>query len=679
MNKLIVSILVIASSFVMIGCGGDNSGQTFLNTKTVDTVVKYSVKGSVVDGPISGAVVKIFGVDENSSILYGTTTTDENGSFSIDDIENLPAIYRVVTSDGKDNGVDTEADNSDESLGFEMSAIVERDDNDTNETNTSLANVSPATTLVDKIVEDGTMPLEEAQQSVAKSFGLDEDTVLAKLDNNKHSVGNKVGNLIGFLTKISPIEDKNIVIKAIVKLVVKKDINVKVSDTNVDIDNLDIDKLLQEVNQTAPANTISPNDMDKIKDTQELIKDTLVNLLNSIKTADSITTEEAKEATANKVALDALLAEIERLTSLEIDSDELKLLVTNTKETIKALLDDNNTEETKSSDNIDFVLSLIKENLDKDLSDVKKFVIKASNDYKIVIKIVDGSTKIKVKSKSNIKHIIKLIYKNCDINSTDKIKTALEDETILEEIEKSADDINSTAIVETGEMPDELSDELSDTLADQISDKIEDGNITADTVKTVTDNSVRNPELVEAIKIRVKIKIDIKIKSKTKVLSDDDNIDYIASKDVIKNIKINVKVRAFTSTHKSNCNAYASSVKNTLKSSVKIKIKVKTVKLNVVNLNDSDLSIPQELIDLLEKLDSYSDTDFYKSIYKIKIKIKKDFVKVKISIKQTVKEIDDNIEEYKEPIVIPLRTLKLPQPSLPDMPSEFANPIEVEI
>jgi len=669
MNRLILSILVIVSSLVMIGCGGNNSGQTFLNTKT-------TIKGSVVDGPISGAVVKIFGVDENSSILYGTTTTDENGSFSIEGIDNLPAVYRVVVNDGKDNGVDTVADNNDESLGFEMSAMVNRDNSDSND---SIANVSPATTIVDKIVEDGTMPLEEAQQTVAKSFGLDEGTVLAKLDNKKHSVGNKVGNLIGFLTKISPIEDKNIVIKAIVKLVVKKDINVKVSDTNVDIDNLDIDKLLQEVNQTSP-NSISPNDMDKIKDTQQIIKDTLVNLLDSIKTADSITEDEAKEATAHKVALDALLAEIERLTSLEIDSDELKLLVTNTKETIKALLDDNNTEETKSSDNIDFVLSLIKANLDKDLSDVKKFVIKASNDYKIIIKIVDGNVKIKVKSKSNIKHIIKLIYKNCDMNSTDKIKTALEDEAILEEIEKSADDINSTSIVETGEMPDELSNELSDTLADQIATKIEDGNITADTVKTVTDNSVRNPELVEAIKIRVKIKIDIKIKAKTKVLSEDDNIDYIASKDVIKNIKVNVKVRTFTSTHKTNCNAYANSLKNTLKSSVKIKIKVKAVNLNVVDLSDTNnLSIPQELLDLIEKLSGYSDIDFYKSTYKIKIKIKKDLVKLSITVKQTIKDIDEHIDDYKEPIVVPIRTLKLPQPSLPDMPSEFANPIEVEI
>ena len=669
MNKLILSILVIVSSFVMIGCGGNNSGQTFLNTKT-------TIKGSVVDGPISGAIVKIFGVDENSSILYGTTTTDENGSFSIEGIENLPAVYRVVVSDGTDNGVDTKLDGNDESLGFEMSAMVNRDNNDSND---SIANVSPATTIVDKIVEDGTMPLEEAQKTVAKSFGLDEDTILAKLDNNKHSVGNKVGNLIGFLTKISPIKDKNIVIKAIVKIVIKKDMNVTVSDTNVDIDDLNLSKLLQEVNQTDP-DSISPNDMDKIKDTQQLIKDSLVKLLDSIKTADSITEDEAKEATAHKVALEALLAEIERLTSLEIDSDELNLLVINTKEAIKALLDDNASDETKSAENIEFVLSLIKANLDKNITDVKKFVIKASNDYKVVIKIVDGSVKIKVKSKSNIKQIIKLIYKNCDINSVDKVKTALEDEAILEEIENSADDINSTAIVETGEMPDELSNELQDTLADQIADKIKDGNITADTVKTVTDESVNNPELVEAIKIRVKIKIDIRIKSETKVLSEDDNIKYIASKDVIKNIKINVKVRTFTSTHKNNCNAYENSLKTTLKSSVKIKIKVKAVNLNVVNLNDiNGLSIPQELIDLIEKLNGYSDIDFYKSTYKVKIKITDDFVKLTITVKQTIKDIGDNIDDYKEPIVAPIRTLSLPQPSLPDMPTEFAPPIKVTI
>ena len=429
MNKLRLSILVIVLSLV-IGCGGNNSGSTSLNSvPPKETLPTYSVKGSVVDGPISGATVKIFGVDENSSILYGTTTTDENGSFSIENINNLPAVYRVVVSDGKDNGVDTVADSNDESLGFEMSAMVNREEN--NDTNESIANVSPATTLVDKIVEDGTMPLEDAQKAVAKSFGLDDNIVLAKLDNKKNALGNKVGNLVGFLTKISPIENKNIVIKAIVKLVIKNDINVSVKDTDVNIDNLDLDKLLAEVNQTSP-NSMSPNDVVKIKDTQKVIKDSLVKLLESIKTADSITEEEAKDATSYKISLDELMKEIDALTLTEIDTNELRLLVANTKDVIKALLDDNNTEETASAENINFVLSLIKENLDKNVADVKKFVIKASNDYKIIIKRVDGNTKIKIKSKSNIKAIIKLIYKNSDINSTDKIKTALEDEAILE-------------------------------------------------------------------------------------------------------------------------------------------------------------------------------------------------------------------------------------------------------
>ena len=673
MNKLILSILIIVSSFVMIGCGSNNSGTTTLIEPP------RTVSGSVIDGPISGATVKIFGIGEDSGTLYGTTTTDENGSFSIEGIVNLPAVYRVVVSDGKDNGVDTKADSNDESLGFEMSAMVERDDLDNRDTNDSIANVSPATTLVDKIVEDGTMPLGDAQKTVAKSFGLSEDTVLAKLDNKKNSLGNKVGNLIGFLTKISPVADKNIVIKAIIKLIVKKDINVSVTDTKVDIDNLDLDKLLVEVNKTVP-NSMSPDDMKKIKDTQMIIKDSLVKLLEKIKTADAITDNEAKEAVSFKITLDALLNEIKGLTSTEIDSDELKLLVANTQSTIKALLDDNNTDETKSQENIAFVLSLIKANLYKNIADVKKFVIKASNGYKIIIKKVDGSIRIKIKSKSNIKAIIKLIYQNCNMDSVDKVKDTLNDE-VLEEIEKTADDINSTSIVETGEMPDELSNELQDTVADQIADKIEDGNISADTVKSVSDDSIRNPQLIEAIKIRVKIKIDIRIKSKTKVLSDDDNIDYIASKEVIKNIKINVKVREFTESSKNNCQSYQDNIKTSLKTSTKVKIRVtiKAINLNVVNLNTTDLSLPQELIDLLEKFKADSNIDFYKSSYKIKIKIKDNFVKVKITIKQTIKEIDDKIDEYIEPFVPPIRTLSLPQPSLPDMPSEFAPSIEVKI
>ncbi|MFK5976947.1 MAG: carboxypeptidase-like regulatory domain-containing protein [Sulfurovum sp.] len=672
MNKLIVSILVIVSSLVMVGCGGNNSGETFLNQLR-------TVSGSVVDGPISGAVVKIFGVDENSSILYGTTTTDENGSFSIEDIANLPAVYRVVVTDGKDNGVDTKADSNDENLSFEMSAMVNRDNDDSND---SIANVSPATTLVDNIVEDGIMPLGDAQKAVAKSFGLDENTILAKLDNKKNSLGNKVGNLVGFLTKISPIKDKNIVIKAIVKLIVKKSINVSVTDMKVDIDNLDLGELLSEINKTSP-DTMSPDDIAKIKETQMIIKENLVKLLEKIKPADAITDNEAKDATSYKIALDALLSEIQLLTSTEIDSDELMLLVAHTQNTIKALLNDNNTDETTTPENIEFVLSLIKANLYQNITDVKNFVIKVSTDYKIIIKKIDG--KDNLKSKHHLKNMIKLIYKNCDMNRTDDIKTALDDDSILEEIDTTADDINKTAILETGEMPNELSNELQDIVADQIASKIEDGNISAESIKTVSDNSVRNPYVVEAIKIRVEIKIKIRKKAKKEKLSKDDNIEYIASKEVIKNIKIHVKVREFTESSKNNCKHYENNIKMTLKTStkIKIKIKIKAIHLNVVNLDSTDLSIPQNLIDLIERLKVDSNIDFLKSSYKIKIKIKTDFIKIKVTIKFDIQfiinDIDAHIEDYTVPFVPPVRVLSLPQPSLPNMPTEFAPAIEVTI
>ncbi len=676
MNKLILkAVAIFVSSFMMIGCGsGDNAG-------TTNVIPLYNVSGTVVDGPISGAIVNIYGVDENSTILYGTTTTDEFGSFSVMGIKNLPAVYRVVITDGIDTGVDAKADENDEELGFEMSAIVEREED--NETGQSMANVSPATTIVDKIVEDGVMPLEDAQKTVAKSFGLDEDTVLAKLDNNKNSLGNKVGNLIGFLTKISPIENKNIVIEAIVNLVKNKEVNVSVSDTGIDLSKLDLMDLMTEVNKTAIADNIpiedniSPDDISKIGKTSDIIKEKLANLLDTIKTADSISADDGRKAVSFKIALESLLSEIHEQSADEIDVDELNLFVKNTQETIKALLDDSDTNETRTDENIAFVLELIKANLSEDLADVKKFVIKASNDYKIIIKKIDGNIKIKIKS--SVKNIVKNIYKNVDINKSETIVDALDDAT-LEEISDTADDIDS--VVETGEMPTEeateLTNELEDTVADQIAGIIETGEMpTTESIKSVTDESVNNPILVEAIKTRVKIKVKIKIKAKKEVLSDDDNSELIASTKVIKTIKINVKIKSFTREHADSCDSYQTHIKDTIKSSTKIKITIKAFDIERFDLNGTEY-LTTELMDILDQLIG-TDIDLLSSIYKIKIKIKTDFLKVDISSQTTLDDILGNIDDYKEEVVPEVRVLSLPQPTLPDMPEEFATPIEVKI
>jgi polyhydroxyalkanoate synthesis regulator phasin len=671
MNNLIVkSLAILTLSWMLIGCNSDNTGTTTM-------VKKYNVSGSVVDGPIYGATVTIVDVNDSTKI-YGTTTTDENGTFNISDIAGLPAVYRVVITDGKDSGVDTQVDENDDNSSFEMSAMVKRDDSD--ESNTSTANVSPATTLVDKLVEDGKIPLDEAETRVANSLGLDTNTSLSKVDNRENSVGNKAGNFIGTVARITPVEDKNLVIDAIVKLIINGELNVTITDTRVDISQFEMMIVLKEVNKTTPL-ALSPDDVFKMEITQDLIKENIASLLETIKTADTVTDDEKKEALSTKIALDTLIQEIRTETSDGLDISTLKRIVNDTKEVIKGLIENQGTSIT-SDETIKFVKNLIKGNFDKDIKDIKEDIIKAAEKFHFVIRRVKPD--IKITTKLSITNMITLVYANSDLNNTDKISDMLDD-TFLDELATSADAIAEVkaGIVETGEIPQEVGQELEDTVAEQIAGVIETGEIpTVDNVKTMTDNSVKNPLLVETLTTKVKVKVNIKVKAKTNVLSQEDNINLVASTQVITNIKVHVKVKTtFNETNKGNCDKYETHIKETLvNNQTNIKIAIQSVNIERVNLDLNDINYTtQSLIDVVNTISTKVNVDSIKTISTIKIKIEEDFTNPNITSEETLTTIQDDLPSYEQLITIPKRTLSLPQPSLKDMPTEFATPIEVTL
>ena len=679
MNKILKSVALVATVWTMIGCSGDNNGTTTL-VKAPTIPLTYKVSGSVVDGPIYGAKVLIVDVND-SSIIYGTTSTDENGAFDIN-ISGLPEIYRVLVQDGKDSGVDTQVDSNDENASFDMSATVKREEN--NETNTSVANVSPATTLVDQIVEDGTMPLEEAQQSVARSFGVDENTSFTKLNMRKHSVGNKVGNLIALLARIAPVEDKKQLLLALVHMIKNKELNVSITDTSVNLEDLNISALLSSLKDIAPENTVSPNDVAKVLSTEALIKTNLIKLLETIKVADTISPEEEKEALSHKIAMDELLKAIEKQSATELNSQVLSLMIENIQKSIKALLDSEDLNVT-NQDMIDFVSSMVEENLDANISDIQTHILKASSDYRIIIKKINLNVNIKIKSR--VQMMIRLIYKNTKLNNIDKVKDALDD-TVLEALSDTVDSIQeeSDKIVETGEIPSQLASALEDTIAGQIASDIDnnESNVSAQSIQKHCDDTVKNPLLVETLIEKITINVSLHIKAKTNILTHKDNVKLIINKQVIKTIKINTQVTKFTQVSKDNAKSYETHIENTLNESTVFFDTLRAFNLLLVDLEnafdvDAFKSSTAQTLSIINKIDNDTSVDSVKSISNISVVIKTVFVYETTNINLTLLNIDTEIDNYVKPLVIPTRILSLPQPRLENMPSEFATAIKVEI
>jgi len=672
MNKILKNITLLSAMGILLGCGGNNNGQTFV-VDAPTPPVSYKVAGTVVDGPIYGALVKIVDVKDNS-IVYGTTKTDENGAFTID-ISGLPKLYKVLIQDGKDAGVDTQVDANDKNTSFRMSATVKRAEN--NETNTSVANVSPASTLVDKIVETGEMPLEDAQKSVAQSFGMDSNISFSKLDMRKNTVANKISNLIALFTSIAPIDNKDVVLKALANMLKNKDINISVTNLGTNINDFNLTKLFDNIKKL-DANNMSENDGEKILKIEALVKVKLVNLLSKIKVATSINDEEKRDALSSKLALDSLMGEIKTLTSDEINQDELKLLMDNMQEITKAFLDDSKNLDMSSPDNIDFLQGLTKENLNLNISDIKVYIIKASKDYRELTKTI---------SSHRVKSIIKSIYKHISIKKYQNIKKLLATPEVLDEVSQTATAIEkeSNNIVETGEIPLELAKTLEDTVAGELANKIDNNasNFNRKTIQEARVNIVQNTTLINTFKKNIKIKV--KLKAKKAKLTKAEKRDFLAVKQVINTVKVNVKIKKFTQVSADSADNYYKTIQSLQDKTASLQELIDSLKLTIVDLKKpfdkaKFESTRQASVNIIKRVQTTNNYDSVKSINNIKIEIENNFIaKPNNNIADIITQVDNKFDTLVKPIQIKKRILSLPQPRLENAPKEFSTPIKVEI
>lgn len=495
-------------------------------------------------------------------------------------------------------------------------------------------------------------------------------------DPNKHDVANKLGNLVALLTKMVPSEDKKITFKAVAKIVIKKKIKITISNMGLDIQELNLTAIANEARELGAE--IALDDMEKIASVESVILDQLSTLMEKIKAVATMSDEDKKEALVAYNALFELLAKVKETNLDELDEETLKLFVANLQESVKAILDEMGREDI-GSDDIDFVSNLVKEHLGEDVNDYKKSVVKALQEYKIVIKLVVGDTKVNI----SLKKVIKLIYKNSDLDALTLIRQALGDNKNLEELLKAVE-----AMLVQSDTP-ELQALLEDLLATKMAQTIEDqnGSVSGDEIANGANEVVNNPELIATLKVKVSLKITIKAKAKKEQLTFQDRMELVAINKVVKDIKVNIKIKVFTKVAQDNAEAlYEELLKQLMglanSDAQTIQTQIESLELIITNLfNSFSVATFEEKFSLAIKIvqDIKSDTtaDEIKTVFKLKIVVETKFV---TNVNDGVVTIEE--DEVKENIVPnkPLpKVITLPQPKLSTMPSDMLTNIKVTL
>ncbi|MBN2824324.1 MAG: carboxypeptidase regulatory-like domain-containing protein [Campylobacterales bacterium] len=665
MKKLIMLISLFTASLFLSSCGSS------CNTTPIVAAANKVAVGNVVDGPIYNAIVEIY--DMNGTLL-ATTTTNEEGRYSVE-VPNLPTQYRVVVREGRDSSVDGEINANDENNSFIMSSIVTRDDN--NESNESVGHVTPATTLVDSIVEDGALPMDDARDLVKERMGLELKEDLSKLDPKKHDLANKLGNFVALLAKMVPSDNRKLSFKAVAKIVIKKKIKIKISNSGLEIDDLNLSEIAHEAKELDP-NGVSLEDIDKIASIEQLVKDQLIEVMSKIKAVAIMNDEDKKEALVAYNALFELLDKIREANLDELDEEELKLFVYNLQESVKAILDTAGIKDI-SSDDVDFIANLVKENLGSDVNEYKAKVVKAVIDYKVVIKMVTGGDKKHI----SLKKVIKLIYKNSDINTLSDIKQALTNEAVLAQLLKAVEELLAQS--DSVDLQDVLEDILAAKMAQTIDDK--NGTISGDDVDQDADKTVKNRELVTTLKVKIAIKVKIKTKAKTTKLTINEKAQLIAVKKVIQDIKVNVKVKIFTKAFATNADAMYEELLKKLEELYNGDMDALRDQIKALNLFVSDFSQAFSIVEFEEKISvtfkfvqqvkGDIEVDSIKTVAKLKVVVVAKFV---INTKDSVVIVDEEEVKVNEVPYKPIpRVITIPQPKILSMPLEMLTNIKVAI
>ena len=618
------------------------------NSETAPDTLAMTVKGSVVDGIIYDGKINISDMDGNS---LGSTTTDTKGRYSLY-IPKLPKQYKVSVDGGKDSGADGEINENDQDSSFGMNAIVDREDSGDD----SMANISPATTIVADIVEDGAIGVDDARDMVNDSLGLAMGTKLCKLDPTSNDKANRAGAFFAMLAELMPTTNKRMVFKSISKVIITKKIKVKISNTTTDIDDLALEDIARGVGD------ISEYNIQKIIKSKIVIKTVIKRTIESTEVARNISRTSQNLVLSHRASWRIMLKKMDSLDLDMLNSNDLTLILDRVRDSMSAILDDSESLIVSDNDSVDLIGDMINENLDLDSSLLVSKMVKVSTSYQKI--------RIKIKSSYSITHKVKLkkmiakIYKNSDLNYLDSLIADLEDEDKLESIDRVTGEIESKTTSDMSDVEDAMQDVIASKIA---SAKTEDGVIpTEDSLKEV----VVDDGLYESVKKVVKIKREIKIKT---TITQEDRVKLVSSFTVMESIKASVKSKTYTRIDSSATDAMLENLNSTLQDAQsdieEYQNRILALQLYLADLtkifNTTTYTTKvSNSISVVKKIKTKSTVSIIKTIKKIKIVIVKKFVKDTSNSDEI--DVDNNI-------VIPdpkVRKIRLPQPMLESLPSK---------
>jgi len=321
------------------------------NGETAPDTRAMTVKGSVVDGIIYDGKINISDMDGNS---LGSTTTDDDGGYSLY-IPKLPKQYKVSVDGGKDSGADGEINENDQDSSFGMNAIVDREDSGDD----SMANISPATTVVANIVEDG-------------AIGVDNDSVDLIGDMINENIDLDSSLLASKMVKVSTSYQKiRIKIKNSFKITHKTKLKKMISKVykNSDLDDIDaLANQLEDESRLESLDTIageiaskSSSDGSDVEDMlqdmvaskvalssdeeslREVVADNglyqsvkkVVKIKKTIKAKKTITREDRAKLVSSSTVMESIKASVKSKTYTRIDSSATDAMLANLTATLQ--------------------------------------------------------------------------------------------------------------------------------------------------------------------------------------------------------------------------------------------------------------------------------------------------------------------------------------------------------
>jgi len=458
-NILKITSLIFTSSLLFTACVDENSNNAMSNGNLT------IISGTVVDGPVYDANVSVYNLD--GKYLGSTVTSSVNGKLGDYNlsINNLPSEYIIKVTGGKDSGLDGLKDTRDKNS-FDMSSRGET----SLDKNITTLYISPATTVISNMIKDNNLTYAQANNKMIKSLGLPTGFDLSTTNPKTNDIASRAGTFVAQILNTIPSDNKEILLKVIANNFNNSADNnksvISITSTNVDVLDLNLTQITKNVQG------IDQNSINKIQKGSKLLNKTIKQALLKTKAIDTQTENERKEAISSNKVLEQLSLHIQKEDMDTFDINKLESFSIKLENIFDEILKDNI--HNLSSTNIQIVSSVVKNNLDKNIS-----VISSS------IKQIAHSTKDIDKTTVNIYAII---YSNLDINQSYKVSN-INQSDILSLYGDMKDEDNSTKAL------------LEQIVAMRLSIYIKDSNATikSDEIESVRNDIIKNDLLKEKL------------------------------------------------------------------------------------------------------------------------------------------------------------------------------------